>query len=239
MINTLFFMISFLTPSFKLSSKKTIYLKGSGPPLLFSTGLFGGMPNFLYSNIQNKLSKNFTLLLNKDYKPFILDDIEEIKEEINVDCLSLFSHSSIDSTILESPIFNKMILCDPIVIPNINFNGFSNKKIKNTANILVIKAEKLYNSDRELPSYQNPIFSKNKQYSEIIYSLVGHPDMLNNYWADLAVKTQLWRGVKNKPKRKNFKDWKYIDFNNNKKEIYKYREIYRKFIVNETINFIL
>ena len=86
MINTLFFMISFLTPSFKLSSKKTIYLKGSGPPLLFSTGLFGSMPNFLYSNIQNKLSKNFTLLLNKDYKPFVLEDIEEIKEEINVDC---------------------------------------------------------------------------------------------------------------------------------------------------------
>lgn len=205
MINMLFFIIGFMTPSFKLESRKTIYLKGSGPPLLFSTGLFGGMPNFLYSNIQNQLSKNFTLLLNKDYKPFILDDIEEIKEEINVDYLSLFAHSSIDSTILESSIFNKMILCDPITIPNINFDGFSNKKIKSSANILTIKAEKLYNSDRELPSYQNPIFLKNKKYSELVYRHVGHPDLLDNYWADLAITTQLWRGVKNKRKTKNLR----------------------------------
>ncbi len=238
MLEILFLIINFITPSFKLNSQKTIYLKGSGPPLLFSTGLFSAMPNFLYSNIQNQLSKNFTLLCNKDYKPLILDDIQEIKEIINVDYLSLFAHSSIDSSILESSIFNKIVLCDPITIPNINFDGFSNKRIKSNANILVIKAEKLYNSDRQLPSYQNPIFVNRNQYSEVIYKYVGHPDLLDNYWANLAINTQLWRGVKNKQKIKKFNDWKYNNYNN-KKEIYKYRDIYRKFIVNETINQIL
>ena len=239
MINTLFFLINFMTPSFKLESKKIIYLKGSGPPLLFSTGLFGSMPNFIYSDIQNKLSKNFTLLLNKDYSPFVLQDIQEIKNELNVDYLSLFSHSSINYKILESPIFNKMVLCDPITNPTIKFNGFANKKIKNKANILIIKAEKLYNSDRKLPSYQNPLFIKNKIRSQLVYKNVGHPDILDNFWADVAINTQLWRGFKNKQKIKKFKNWEYSSLKNNKKEIYEYRNFYRNFIVNESINFIL
>ena len=125
----LILIFSFLTHSFKLASDKNIYLKGKGPPLLFSTGLFGGMPNFIYSNLQNQLSKNFTLILNKDYKPFIIDDIEEIAEELEVDKLALFAHSSTDARILESNVFNKMVLCDPIILPNINFDGLTTKKL--------------------------------------------------------------------------------------------------------------
>ena len=238
MYYTIFLLFSFLTPTIKLDSGKTIQLKGNGPPLLFSTGLFGTMPNFLYNNIQNKLSKNFTLLLNVDYKPFELSDIDNIIDEIEVDYLSFFAHSSIDSKILESDNFNKIIVCDPITVPNFNLDGFSNQKIKPSASILSIKAEKLYNSDLTLPKYQDPIFLNNKLYSETIYQEVGHPDILDNIWADLAIFSTLWKGASPDKKINKFKDWKYKKQKNRNNEIYKKREEYRKFIVNEIYKFI-
>ena len=234
----IFAVINFLTPSIKLNSGKSIDIKGNGPPLLFSTGLFGIMPNFLYSNIQNKLSKNFTLILNTDYKPLLYKDIEDITDKLQVDYISLFSHSSINDKILESNYINKIVLCDPITIPNINFDGFSNKKIRSNAKILSIKAEKLYNSDLTLPQYQNPIFLNNKLYSETIYQEVGHPDILDNAWADLAIFSTLWKGASPDKKINKFKDWKYKKQKNRNNEIYKKREEYRKFIVNEISEFI-
>ena len=41
MLSQILLFLTFLTPQFKLSSDKNIYLKGKGPPLIFSTGLFG------------------------------------------------------------------------------------------------------------------------------------------------------------------------------------------------------
>lgn len=237
----IFFIIfnSFLSPQFKLSSEKNLYLKGKGPPLLFSTGLFGGMPNFLYSNLQNDLANNFTLILNKDYKPFIEEDIEEISQELEVEQLALFGHSSTDIKILESDFLNKIVLCDPIIIPNLNALIGNTKKIETSGDILIIKAEKLYRSDRQLPEVQNPIFNKKKIYKELIYKNVGHPDLLNDYWANLAIKTQLWRGITVEKERKKFKDWKFDNNNNYKTKLKEKRKEYRKFIKEETINFIL
>lgn len=79
MLSQILLLLTFLSHQFKLSSDKNIYLKGKGPPLIFSTGLFGAMPNFLYSNLQNQLSKNFTLVLNKNYKPFIEEGDRNLK----------------------------------------------------------------------------------------------------------------------------------------------------------------
>ena len=43
--------------SLKLSSGKTISFSGNGPPVLFATGLYGTMPQFIYSNFVNDLKK--------------------------------------------------------------------------------------------------------------------------------------------------------------------------------------
>ena len=239
MLSQIFLLLTFLTPQFKLSSDKNIYLKGKGPPLIFSTGLFGGMPNFLYSNLQNQLSKNFTLVLNKNYKPFVEKDIEEISEELEVEKLALFVHSSTNEKILESQFLNKMVLCDPIILPNLNTLIGNTKQIETSGDILIIKAEKLYRSDRQLPEVQNPIFNKKKIYKELMYKDVGHPDLLNDYWADFAIKTKLWRGITIEKQRKKFNDWKFDKNNNYKKKLQEKRKEYRKFIKEETINFIL
>jgi signal peptidase I len=113
------------------------------------------------------------------------------------------------------------------------------KKIQTTGDILIIKAEKLYRSDRQLPEVQNPIFNKKKIYKELMYKDVGHPDLLNDYWANLAIKSQLWRGITIPRERKKFKDWKLDKNNNYRKKLEKKRKEYRKFINQETINFIL
>ena len=238
MLNNILFILSLFNPSFKLKSDKTVYLKGNGPPVIFSTGLFGVMPNFIYSDIQNKLSQNYTLILNKDYKPFVLNDISDIKNELSVDYLSLFSHSSINSNILESKIFNKIVSCDPIVLPKINSNGLSKRNVNINSDILIIKAEKLYNSDKVLPNFQNPIFNNDKIYSEIIYKDVGHPDILNDYWADLAIYTNFWRGLENKKEIKKYKEWKYTKYIENNKKIQKLRKEYKNYIVKEVNNFL-
>ena len=132
-----------------------------------------------------------------------------------------------------------MVLCDPIIIPNLNTLMGNSKKIDTTGDILIIKAEKLYRSDRQLPEVQNPIFNKKKIYKELLYKDVGHPDLLNDYWANLAIKTQLWRGIKIERERKKFKDWKFDKNNNYRTKLKEKRKEYRKFIKEETINFIL
>lgn len=237
-INLILYLFSFLTPSIKLESGKNIYIKGTGPPLLFSTGLFGSMPNFIYNNIQKKLSKNNSLILTEDYKPLLFSDIKEIVDALEVDYISLFAHSSIDPKIIESKYLNKIILCDPITVPDINIDGLTNKKIYPTGKVLIIKAEKLYNSDLTLPNYQNPIIKNNNIHAEITYKNVGHPDILDNIWSDLAINTNLWRGIIPEKKIVKFNEWKFKKKTNNKKKVLILRDKYKNFIINQTHSFL-
>ena len=46
---------AFFNPSIKLSNGKTATLNGQGPPVLFSTGLFGTMPKQFYNQLIKKL----------------------------------------------------------------------------------------------------------------------------------------------------------------------------------------
>ena len=238
MNSLLIFFFSFFTPNIKLNSGKTLKFKGKGPPLLFSTGLYGTMPNFIYSNIQNKLLKNFTLIINPNYNSLSINDINNLVNELQVDYIGLFSHSSFNDKLLECKYFNKITLCDPITTPNFQFNGFSKKKILPKCDISIIRAEKLYRSDLTIPDYQTPFIKKNKIKSDIIYQDVGHPDILDNYWANLAIYSSLWKGIEIKKKINKYNDWKLENLNkNNIYLINKMREEYRTFIAKETINF--
>ena len=42
---------AFFNPSVKLSNGRTATLNGRGPPVLFSTGLFGTMPQQFYNEL--------------------------------------------------------------------------------------------------------------------------------------------------------------------------------------------
>ena len=70
---------AFFNPSVRLSSGKTASITGKGPPILFSTGLFGTMPNHMYGNIMNELKKNMTLsTINDNYQINIILESDKL-----------------------------------------------------------------------------------------------------------------------------------------------------------------
>lgn len=229
-MNFLIFFLSFLNPSINLQSGKTITLNGNGPPILFSSGLFGTMPNFLYSKFLNKVKKKFTVITIDGINPIVKDDIDDIIESIAVDSIGYISHSSFNYDILYNNKINSAILIDPITLPNINMNGISKQYISVNYPTIIIKASKLYDTDFSLPEWQDPKITGN--ITTFIYGNVGHPDILDNFWANLAKNYGFWDSTNGEIS--SFKNW---TFKNNK--INKVREKYRNFIVNETKNLIL
>ena len=57
MINFFVVALAFFSPSVKLQSGRDVKLVGKGPPLLFSPGLFGTMPSFIYNSLIDELKK--------------------------------------------------------------------------------------------------------------------------------------------------------------------------------------
>ena len=161
MIHVLLSILSFLNPSIKLSSGKSITLLGNGPPVLFSSGLFGTMPSFLYNNFLDDMKKEFTIVNINDITPITQNDIYDVTKSLSVDYISYISHSSFNPNILECTKINKAILFDPICIPNLNFNGVNQQNINTEFPILIIKADKLYNSHPTIPDWQTPIINGN------------------------------------------------------------------------------
>ena len=60
---------SIFNPSVKLNSGKQLSLVGSGPPVVFSSGLFGTMPRELYGEFISNLKKNVTILSINNVEP--------------------------------------------------------------------------------------------------------------------------------------------------------------------------
>lgn len=228
LLATVFF--AFLNPSIRLQSGRQVELSGIGPPMLFSPGLFGTMPPFLYSNFLNNFKKNLTVITFKDFNSINSNDITDLTRALSVDSISYLSHSSFNPEILENPNINSAVLLDPICVPEISPFGVSRKEIYINFPLLQIKAEKLYNNQPKLPEWQRPEFKGN--ISEIIYNEVGHPDILNDNWANFAKVNGFWDttdGVK-----QTFENWKL-----NTNSIKKVRKDYRNYLSEKIINFIL
>ena len=234
---------AFFNPNIKLSSGKTATIYGNGPPVLFSTGLYGTIPPFLYSNIINKLKKKLTIITINSIQPLTPFDVIDLTDTINVDSVSFLSHSSFNPKILELDKINNALLVDPIIVPSFNFTtifnnyGFNylnsnnnNNNIKIDYPMIIIKSEKLYKSKLDLPSWQE--LNVNGDLENIIYDDVGHPDILDDTWAELAKNTNFWGTATGKTMK--FKEWKY----NNLNTLPKIRKEYRQFVTETLINLI-
>jgi hypothetical protein len=95
---------------------------------------------------------------------------------------------------------------------------------------VIIKTEKLYNAEKSLPKWQELIIEGDVE--EEIYSNIGHPDILDNFWADFAKSTKLWDMVDDITI--DYSDWK-IRKKSNK---YNLRNDYRNYIVTKCNLFI-
>ena len=117
------YIISFFFPQqIKTISGKQLNLRGDGPPVLFSPGLFGMMPDFFYNNLIDELKKNNTIITINDFSPISQNNIKEICNTIKVDKIGYIGHSSFDPNIINNNKYIKSALfIDPINIPFINF----------------------------------------------------------------------------------------------------------------------
>lgn len=220
----------FLNPKIRLNSGKKITISGIGPPVLFSTGLFGTMPHFFYSNFIKDLKKNFSIIEVSGYKPIIKQDIYDIVNALSVTSIGYISHSSFNPEVLETDKINSALLIDPICVPSLSPSGFQTRDIYVKYPIQIYYAEKLLITETPLPEWQKPNF-----YGDIkneIVKDVGHPDILDNFWADFAKRLNLWGTAENK--LIDFNKWTYSNSNTIKAT----RMEYRKNIANYCIRFI-
>ena len=182
--------------------------QGNGPPLVFSTGLFNTMPSFLYQSLFRELSQNFTIVTTRE--TIGKNTIEEIAARLSVDKVGLFIHSSFDPDVLNSPFLKKAVLCDPITIPKFDFEyGFKSADINATCDVLVVRAMKAYEpagNANTIPDLNTPILTSDNS-SIVLESIdgVGHPDILDDFWADLASHTNFWATTKDEVLA--FEDW--------------------------------
>lgn len=234
-VNILLLGFQLFAPTVRLNSGKQVSLVGSGPPVVFSSGLFNTMPRQLYNNFIDKLKNNVTIVSINDFTPLTKNDIYDIANSLNVDSVSYISHSSFNPEVLESDKINKAMLIDPICIPKVNIGGINQLDVDKVNispkfPVMIFKAQKLYDGIKSLPDWQDPNI-EGIVYTEVVDN-VGHPDLLDDVWADVAQQLGLWDTAQGSVA--NFKEWKYIK-NNDIKEI---RKNYRDIVSNKCLHFI-
>ena len=82
---------AFFNPSVKLSSGRTATLNGRGPPVLFSTGLFGTMPQQFYNEVIKNLKHNVTVVTLDGVMPIMPKDIIDLTDTLKVDTITYLS----------------------------------------------------------------------------------------------------------------------------------------------------
>ena len=229
---------AFFNPTVKLSSGKTATLNGRGPPVLFSPGLFGTMPPQFYSELIQNLKKNVTVVTFNGVLPIMPKDVFDLADSLKVDTLTYVGHSSFNPEILQSDRINNAVLIDPIVIPSLDFNGVLNgglnaidaKSIDVDYPVLVVKSEKLYESKLDLPTWQE--LQINGDVQNEIYDGVGHPDLLDDTWANIAKSTDLWGTAQGE--MMPFNEWKY----DHKNTVPSTRKEFRTYVSNKVLDLV-
>lgn len=238
-IITPFLSLSFLATNLPLRSGGSVSLHGRGPPILFSTGLFGTMPHWIYSEFFKQMTPNVTMVVLNGPSPITGDRIEEIADAVAVDRIGFFAHSSTDRLILDSPRVRSVVLCDPVVMPQLSLSlQMSSTEVVNPIPFLVLRAGQSYvsndNGPSPIPNYLGPQLPA-ETTDTITIDGMGHADLLDDTWAELGASAIPWmRGPAN-PTRP-FRDW---TFTRTSQEISKARRTYRRNVAQRALDHFL
>lgn len=217
--------LSFLTPTIRLNNGQRVSLHGTGPPVVFSSGLFGVMPRRIYSQLFHKLTSNLTLIVLEDVAPVTASTVEEISRTLAVERVGFVGHSSFDADVLVSEHVRSAVLCDPVVLPRLTDVGFSPN-----IPVRVLRAGKAYETNG-IPDFISP---RLPEATVRTFDDIGHADLLDDTWADFGPRVLPWmQGVVSRPV--SFREWT-IDAKNKAKDV---RKEYRDEVAREILGHVL
>lgn len=222
-----------LSHTIALNNGRTARLRGSGPPVVFSSGLYGICPHQAYNSLGKLLSENLTMVhVEGGMKFMTVEDVENVADALQVDQVGFFSHSSFDPDILESNRVRKAVLCDPIGVPRIS-DLVQHKSLQpyvdTNVQVLEVRAEKLYNGKFELPLLNQWNIQGDVK---TIFMDSGHVDLMDDFWVWIAKKLGFWEMLS--PPASSFENFEFKS-----KNIKNIRKEYRKSLSDVSTAFFL
>lgn len=196
-------------PAVVRSKSGPVRLEGDGPPVVFSPGLYGSMPAWLYSDFLRAVrARNVTVVTAAGWGPMTDDRVADIADALDVDAVGLVAHSSLDASILQSPRVYRAALCDPVVLrllpmpPRIPYE------------VAAFKTTRAYahgGGGATIPDY---LGLRDGCREETFYEDVAHADLLDDRWAELAHRLFPWmapnpdRTSRRAPSSSSFRSWR-------------------------------
>lgn len=157
--------------------------RGTGPPVLFASGLCNTMPSAGYSQFINHLETVFTVYRYDRWSPLTERSIERVVEEIDAP-FDYIGHSSLLPSLFHIGAIRKFVLLDPAALPcafDRNACRFVSQNVVANKPILVICAE--YTSTGLLPFIPDGFDLKVEGGLYITSHTMGHADILNDPYA--------------------------------------------------------
>lgn len=244
MLCTFLFAGAFLfPPQVSLPSGGKVSLVGKGPPVVFSSGLFGTMPRHIYTNFVRSLGENMTVVVPDTRGPVTPATITEIVDALAVDSIGFLAHSSFDPDVItQTSCIHGIVLCDPVVFPQLSVGvgnmALAPADISSTPPVLVLRASLAYEGAASnargavFPSYLTPRFSGGF-VTEEDFDGVGHADLLDDTWAEFARTFFPWmRGIT--PNFTEFGTWQF-----DQTAVPRKRDAYRARVANLSAKWLL
>ena len=175
------------------SNQQASILGSRGPPVVFSSGLFGLMPRHIYSSLFAHLQRsNLTLVVPTGMGFVTRDVVDEVAEAIGVEQVGFLSHSSFDVDILRSPHVGAAVLCDPVAMPTLALSGLSSPDVQEKRARILLAGE-AYEAKPDgvaIPEYLCPHVHDDSEVT--VFPLMGHADLLDDTWAQLGLRALPW-----------------------------------------------
>ena len=213
-------------PTVPVDNGRTAKLIGSGPPVLFSPGLLGLASWRFYTTFVDQLKPNVTVVVMPG--PISANDVEAMADAIGAEGVGFVSHSALDANILESARVRRSVVCDPICLP------WSRSEVVVAHPTLEVRASMLYD-DQLLPRF-NQVQLSGANVAREAYD-VGHADLLDDAWAELAAQTRLWSAVQ--PPMASYGDWSAANARTGARDARARRKAYRLALAERIADFML
>ena len=158
----------------------SLALLSTSKAVVFSSGLYGAIPNAAYNNILDTLQN--VSIINPSSYPLNRRKFEILCDEHEHDKLPLISHSSIDPDILHSHRLEKALLLDPATLPSLGTSGLMPITVTPRVPVHIVLT-KLYGSFVKTP------FQPNVEGANLIQlDYGGHSDLLDGMLPWIAEK---------------------------------------------------